>query len=206
VTLPDFEQAYDEHAWRVFGFFAYRVATRADAEDLTQRTFERALGARERFDEHRASLATWLMAIARNLLIDHYRAAGLRDNVPLDDVAEAALPRVQGPEAKLGLAPELALALDQMSDREREILALRFGADLNGPEIAAIMELSLANVQQITSRALRRLRVILDQRPTSDGGRPRITSDRSERQRADVRHAEGSEPNQQRAEEAVGDD
>lgn len=43
-----------------------------------------------------------------------------------------------------------------------EILALRFGADLTGPEIAEVVGLSLANVQQITSRTLRRLRTILE--------------------------------------------
>ena len=41
----DFAAAYDEQIWNVYGFFAYRVSCRADAEDLTQRTFERALRA-----------------------------------------------------------------------------------------------------------------------------------------------------------------
>src|SRR3954466_10578038 len=71
---PEFADAYDEHVWTVYGFFAYRVRTRADAEDLTQLTFERALRAWERYDPSRSSMSTWLMVIARNLLIDHYRA------------------------------------------------------------------------------------------------------------------------------------
>ena len=37
-------------------------------------------------------------------------------------------------------------------------MALRFGGDLTGPEIAAMLELSLANVQQLLSRSLRKLR------------------------------------------------
>jgi RNA polymerase sigma factor (sigma-70 family) len=155
----DFEQAYDEHCWRLFGFFAYRVSSRADAEDLTQLTFERALAAWESFDPARASAGTWLFAIARNLLIDHRRAAGAptRRGVPLDALDPASEPRVPGPEGNLGLSPEIATALAQLSDREREILALRFGGDLGGPEIAAAMGLSLANVQQIVSRSLRHL-------------------------------------------------
>ena len=40
----DFAEAYDEHVWSVYGFFAYRVRRRDDAEDLTQRTFERGRG------------------------------------------------------------------------------------------------------------------------------------------------------------------
>ena len=42
---PSLETAYDEHVWRVYGFFAYRLDSRADAEDLTQATFERARAA-----------------------------------------------------------------------------------------------------------------------------------------------------------------
>ncbi len=42
------------------------------------------------------------------------------------------------------------------------MLALRFGGDLTGPEIAALLELSLANVQQILSRSLRKLRVLVE--------------------------------------------
>ena len=50
----------------------------------------------------------------------------------------------------------------QLFDRDREVLALRFGGDLTGPEIAAMLDLSLANVQQILSRSLRKLRGLLE--------------------------------------------
>jgi DNA-directed RNA polymerase specialized sigma subunit len=42
------------------------------------------------------------------------------------------------------------------------VLALRFGGDLGGPQIAELLGLTLANVQQITSRSLRRLRELLE--------------------------------------------
>ncbi len=169
--LLDFEQAYDEHLARVYGFFAYRVSSRADAEDLTQQTFERALRAWDRFDPGRASVATWLVAIARNLLIDHYRAHAARAaTVALDDVDPQALPSAEEVTAGLGLDAALDRALSELADREREILALRFGADLTGPEIADVTGLTLANVQQIISRSLRRLRTALEAGP--GGTRP----------------------------------
>jgi RNA polymerase sigma factor (sigma-70 family) len=62
----------------------------------------------------------------------------------------------------LGVSPELEAALATLPDRQREILALRFGGDLTGPEIAELTGLSLANVQQILSRSLRQLRANLD--------------------------------------------
>jgi RNA polymerase sigma factor (sigma-70 family) len=157
----DFEHAYDTYLPRVYGFFAYRVNSRADAEDLTQHTFERALHAWRRYDPDRAAMGTWLIAIARNLLIDHYRARAPEPaTVPLEQVNPHALGSVQA--VGLGLEPELARALNELADRDREILALRYGADLTGPEIAEMTGLSLANVQQITSRSLRRLRAELE--------------------------------------------
>jgi RNA polymerase sigma-70 factor, ECF subfamily len=73
-----------------------------------------------------------------------------------------ALPTVDG-AIDLGLEPRLANALNDLTDRERELLALRYGAELSGPEIAQLSGLSLANVQQILSRTLRRLRSALDE-------------------------------------------
>ena len=59
--------------------------------------------------------------------------------------------------------PDLDRALAELSERDREVIALRFGGDLTGPEIAELTGLSLANVQQITSRSLRKLRELLRQ-------------------------------------------
>lgn len=102
--------------------------------------------------------------IARNLLIDHYRERSPETgNVPIAEVDPRALPTHHGTMPTLGLDPELAEALDALAEREREILALRYGADLTGPEIAQLTGLTLANVQQIISRSLRRLRGALEQ-------------------------------------------
>lgn len=164
----DFAAVYDEHVWRVYGFFAYRLRTRADAEDLTQQTFERALRAWSRYDPSKASVGTWLIVIARNLLVDHVRADRSARRQPLDELEgghDALVDR--GAEPDLGLDPELERALCSLNAREREIIALRFGGDLSGPEIAEATGLSLANVQQILSRSLRRMRSVMD-----EGGAP----------------------------------
>lgn len=166
--VEQFARLYDEHVWGIYGFFGYRLGSREDAEDLTQLTFERALKAWNRFDPERAGVGTWLMAIARNLLIDHHRADRTDRVEPLDDGLPPEHEPTGGmPESILGLDPELEAALGRLSDRDRELLALRFGADLNGPEIAEMTGLSLANVQQILSRTLRRLRAELESPATS---------------------------------------
>lgn len=168
---------YDQQVWRVYGYFAYRVRSRADAEDLTQATFERALKAWDRFDPARSEVSTWLIAIARNALTDHHRRAKHRQARSLSDgsVFDSELPSEEGPEERLGLAPELAEALSKLSRKERGVLALRFGADLRGPEIADLLDTSLASVQQTMSRALRRLRRLLDAEDSvSEGGLPEV--------------------------------
>jgi RNA polymerase sigma-70 factor (ECF subfamily) len=156
-------EIYDDHVWHVYGFFGYHRLSRQDAEDLTQATFERAVRSIARYDPTRAGVKTWLMTIAHNLLVDHYRREHLRRHQSLDqDLDEAQLGSRPGPEERLGPSPRLAGALRALSPREREVIALRFGGDLRGPEIAELLELSLANVQQIASRALRKLRAELE--------------------------------------------
>jgi RNA polymerase sigma-70 factor (ECF subfamily) len=158
-SRSDFARVYNEHVWRVYGFLAYRLRDHTAAEDLTQTTFERALRAWSRFDPRKASEQTWLLTIARNLLIDHHR----RDRSDrLEPIDERVLPTVAGPEERITTEPDVAEALASLSDRDREILALRFGGDLTGPEIAELTGLNPANVQQILSRSLRKLRVLLE--------------------------------------------
>ncbi len=104
------------------------------------------------------------MSIARNLLIDHYRKRSpTRSEVPLHNVNPGDLPAADNDPASLGLEPDLANALSTLGEREREILALRYGADMTGPQIAEMTGLSLSNVQQIISRSLRRLRAVLEE-------------------------------------------
>jgi RNA polymerase sigma factor (sigma-70 family) len=151
---------YEGHVWGVYGFFGYRVSSRADAEDLTQLTFERALGAWGRFDPERASARTWLMSIANNLLIDHYRRDRSGSHEPVED--HLSRRELITEDEDPGLSPEIAEALEQLGERERELIALRFGGELTGPEIADLTGLSLANVQQILSRSLRKVRAELE--------------------------------------------
>jgi RNA polymerase sigma-70 factor (ECF subfamily) len=81
----DWDDVYREELPRVYSFFRYRVRGRALAEDLTSTTFEKAWRARHRYRRDRASVGTWLLAIARNVAIDHFRRS--RPEVPLEDGA-----------------------------------------------------------------------------------------------------------------------
>lgn len=167
-----FSQVYEEYVWRVYGFLTYRLGSRESAEDLTQATFERALRAWSRYDPRRGPVGPWLLSIAGNLLIDHHR----RDrSTPYAEIDEGLLPTAPGPDEQPGASDELITALSRLRDREREVLALRYGGDLSSAEIAALLGLTAANVQQITSRALRRLRELLSAPAPVRSGGPQAT-------------------------------
>lgn len=158
-----FRRLYRTHVRAVYAFFAYSVSTET-AEDLTSMTFERALKAFDRFDPEKAGERTWLLAIARNALTDHYRRQQHR-NATSTDEHPALLDRLVSSDDALArfISHESLVGwLSELGPRQQEILAMRFGADLSAREIADALEMSEANVHQITSRALRQLRARAD--------------------------------------------
>jgi RNA polymerase sigma factor (sigma-70 family) len=81
--------------------------------------------------------------------------------VLVETIDDRWMPPAAGADQRVLGSAELTDALAELTEREREVLALRFGGDLTAAEIAPILGLTLANVQQITSRALRKLRTLL---------------------------------------------
>ena len=155
-----FERLYSEHARGLYSFLAYRTGDNTLAEDLVGDTFVRVLKARRRFDPRKGSEKAWIYSIAMNLLRDAARrrqteGRALEQAVPVG-------PHGYSPHELIETRDELRHAIEKLPPEEQDAIALRFGGDLNGPEIAEIMDLSVANVQQILSRSLRRLRAALD--------------------------------------------
>ncbi|MDO9355477.1 MAG: sigma-70 family RNA polymerase sigma factor [Solirubrobacteraceae bacterium] len=154
----DLERVYREHLDAIFSFFSYSVA-RHVAEDLTATTFERVVKAWGRYDPSKASERTWILTIARNALTDHYRRQSHRKAASLDEHPGLADSLAQAdPFAQPLAADAFAGWLRDLGDRDRQVLALKYGADLSAAEIAALLDLSEPNIHQIVSRALKRLR------------------------------------------------
>jgi RNA polymerase sigma-70 factor (ECF subfamily) len=155
---PDWEQVYAEQLPRVFNFFRYQLGDTSDAEDLTTRTFEKAWRARHRYRRDLAGFSTWLLSIARNVAIDHLRAR--QPNERLDEAAEVPSPddtpeqqAVQQSEAQ-----RLGALLATLTPRERELIAMKYGADLTNRAIARATGLTESNVGTILHRAVESLR------------------------------------------------
>lgn len=156
----DFERLFAEHAQPLFGFLAYRTGDRALAEDLLADTFERALRARRRFDRRKGSEKSWLYSIALNRLRDHQRReqtqARALDRVAGDERARGA--GDGGMEQRLEDRDFVLQSLRELSEEEREAIALRFGAELSVPEMAKLLGEPLTTVEGRVYRALRKLR------------------------------------------------
>ncbi len=153
----DWDETYRQELPRVLSYFRFRVGDLATAEDLTSSTFEKAWRARHRYRRDLAAFSTWLMTIARNVAVDHYRQR--RDFVPLE--AAADLPAGENPEQEAERRSDVAQLvrlLERLPERERELLALKYGADLTNRAIARLTGLSESNVGTILHRTIQGLR------------------------------------------------
>lgn len=155
---PDWDQVYAEHLPRVLNFFRYRLGHTAEAEDLTARTFEKAWRARHRYRRDLAGFSTWLLTIARNVAIDHLR---VRQRCEPLDVAAAVPSPDHTPEQQAvqqSEADRLAALLATLEPRQRELIAMKYGADMTNRAIAHATGLSESNVGTILHRAVETLR------------------------------------------------
>jgi RNA polymerase sigma-70 factor (ECF subfamily) len=159
MRSEDFERLYAEHARRLLDFLVYRVGDVATAEDLLADTFERALTARRPFSRRgSATEKTWLYTIALNRLRDHARRAKVEKRA-LERVESGAITTTPGsPLDAISDREALARAMAALSDEEREVIALRYGADLTVPEITKVLGISLTTAEGRVYRALRKLR------------------------------------------------
>ena len=138
---------------RVYAYVAYRIGDGPEAEDVSSQVFERALRYRSSYDPDKASPITWLMAIARRVLAD--RGGGAETLVAGDEVDPADPLDVEGESVQ---RLDLQAAVSQLSERDRELLGLRYGADLTAAQIAELLESEPHAVEVSLSRAVSRLR------------------------------------------------
>ena len=141
---------------RVYGYAAYRLGAGPDAEDVTSETFERALRYRSSFDPRRGDPAAWLLGIARRCIADAARGG----EIPSGELPEQA---GEGHEDGSLRRLELRRAVARLDERDRELVALRYGADLTAKQIAKFFGMRTNAVEVALHRALGRLREALEE-------------------------------------------
>jgi RNA polymerase sigma factor (sigma-70 family) len=165
MRTEDFEQAYEEHAQALYGFLVYRTGDPTLAEDLVADTFERVLRARRPFDKRKGGQKTWLYAIALNRLRDVARRQEVESRAlqaVSDNGASANGASTNGHAERFETRQIVMTALEALGDDEREVVALRYGADLRLNEIAEVIGTPRSTVEGRLYRGLRRLRSELE--------------------------------------------
>ncbi len=153
----DWDALYPAELRRVYNYFRYRVGDGPVAEDLTATTFEKAWRHRRRYRNDVASFSTWLLAIARNIARDHFRREKRRQDWDRGRPSAAEPPVEEASEHRDDLA-RLRRLLGRLAERERDLIALKYGAGLTNRETARIAGLSETNVGTILHRVVTRLR------------------------------------------------
>jgi RNA polymerase sigma-70 factor, ECF subfamily len=141
---------------RVYAYAAYRVGDGPDAEDVTSETFERALRYRESYDRSKGEPVSWLIGIARRVIAG--RGFGSAE-IPFAELPDAVAPGAFADEVETAL--EVRDAVARLEDRDRELVALRYGADLSVAQIAALFDMRTNSVDVALHRARKRLAEIL---------------------------------------------
>jgi RNA polymerase sigma-70 factor, ECF subfamily len=138
---------------RVYAYVAYRLGEGPDAEDVTSATIERALRYRASYDPRKGKPQSWLIGIARSCIGDHFRSHASSSTY---DLREQASPADVERETVLRLSVRDALAA--LDDSDRDLIALRYGADLSARQIGALLDMKANAVHVALFRARDRLR------------------------------------------------
>jgi len=157
ATEADFERLYQVELPRIYNFFRYRLGDGQLAEDLTSETFEKAWRNREKYRRDLAAFSTWLFTIAQRVAVDHLRRQ--RPAVSLDEVVHlSADENIEALAQKRADFKRLTLLLARLADRDRELVALKYGAGLTNRAIAGLTGLTESHVGVLLHRALQTLR------------------------------------------------
>ncbi len=157
---------YQRHAPVIFAYLCRHTASREDAEDLLLEVFLAALEHSKFAVLGESEQQSWLWAVARNKVVDHYRRSTRHASVNLMQAAETVFENEELAPEQVALRNEeyahLHEKLKELPTLQQEVLRLRFGNSMRCSEIAAILEKSEGSVRMLLSRTLKLLRTIYE--------------------------------------------
>lgn len=157
TSMDAFAELYEYYVDGIYGYVLRRVGNASDAEDITARTFEKALRGVGDFKWKGASFCSWLVRIAANSVVDHYRREGRAKMVDLEEV----LPQLEaGDNPASGVEREeerglLLAALRGLPEKDRVVIEMKFVHEMDNQVIAELMGCSKGNLAVRVHRALK---------------------------------------------------
>ena len=162
---------YERYVTRIYNYIYYRVGNHHDAEDLTARTFYRALKHLSRYVDRGAPFSAYLYRIAHNVVANWHRDNRRQQAVPLDELF--TLPwRRDGPVVEAERRDEeaaLLRAVRRLPPDRQHLLVLKLVEQLSNAEIAEIMGRTEGAIKSLYHRTLAALREELIRERGDDG-------------------------------------
>ena len=155
---------YGRYVNKVYSYIYYRVGNHHDAEDLTARTFHRALDHIDRYVQRGAPFSAWLYRIAHNLVANWHRDHSRRKVVSLEDV-NLSPPLREGPQhlaEQREEENELLAAVRRLPADRQQLLILKFVEEMSNTQIGLVMGRSEGAIKSLYHRTLLSLREMLE--------------------------------------------
>lgn len=156
-----FTRLYDEHFDKVYRYMRFRVSNQAEAEDLTQEVFLKALQAIGSYKWRDVPFASWLFRIAHNQVIDHFRKQSKEKKAPLEEAAAVSMEDPVAMAEQKSDIDELTSAVKELPSAQQEVISLRFIAGLPIAEVARTLGKSEGTVKALQFNGTVSLRRIL---------------------------------------------
>ncbi len=165
---------YERYVGNIYNYIYYRTGNHHDAEDLTARTFYRALNHFSRYVDRGAPFSAWLYRIAHNVVANWHRDRSRRQIVPLDELAIGILKREE-PSVLAEEREEYDLVLQavrRLPPERQQLLILKFVEQMGNAEIAEVMGRTEGAIKSLYHRTLVALRKeLIDE----ESGRDEVT-------------------------------
>ena len=145
----------------MYSYVRARMSNDADAEDVVSEAFLKAARSFASFDPRRAKFSTWVVTIARNCMISHFRKE--RPTVVLEDVPASAI-AVEGEQASIEDRDFALQLLSALEADEREIVLLKYREGLRNVDIARHLSMNPSTVSTVLARALEKMRMRAERR------------------------------------------
>ncbi len=161
-------ERYFDRIWRYFNYRFYYYP--AVCEDLTAQTFEKALTKIHQYDLKRGEFPAWLFGIARNVCNGYLNKQNRVETLPVEKF-EQLKTKDEPTELKIindETKRELILFVQNLSERKKELIALKFAGCFTNRQIADLTGLTEQNVAVILFRTIRELREKLDGKENAD--------------------------------------
>jgi RNA polymerase sigma-70 factor (ECF subfamily) len=166
-----FGALYDAYVDKIYNYVYHRVGNHHDSEDLTSRTFYRALNNIHRYTDRGLPFSAWLYRIAHNLVANWHRDRSRREVLSLDGLVIVG-PQDQAPELMLERAEDfeaLQEAIRKLPSERQQLLILKHSEGLSNADIGRIMGRSEGAVKSLYYRTLLALKRHLGGAKEPDG-------------------------------------